>query len=72
MRYYLTPVRMANIKSTRKSRCWENVDQGESSQTVVATIENSMKVPQKIKYRTTLQSNNHTTGIYPKNKKTGT
>ena len=41
-------------------------------QTMVATIENSMKVPQKIKCTTTLQSNNHTTGIYPKNKKTGT
>ena len=31
-----------------------------------ATVEDSMEVPQKIKYRTTLQSSNHTTGYLPK------
>ena len=40
-------------------------------QTVVATVENSMKVPQKIKYRTTLRSSNHTTGYLPKEYENG-
>ena len=31
-------------------------------QTDAATVENSMDVPQKVKYRTTLQYSNHTTG----------
>ena len=38
-------------------------------QTGTAPLENSMKFPQKVKNRTTLQSNNHTLGIYPKNAK---
>jgi len=39
-------------------------------QTSAATVENSMEVPQKVKNRTTLLSNNHTTGYLPKEYKT--
>ena len=35
-------------------------------QTGAATLENSMKLPQKVKTRTTLRSNNGTSGYLPK------
>ena len=60
MRYHLRPVRMAIIKDTRNKSVGEDVDKWNPCallvgiQTGVATVEDSMKVPQKIKNRTTL------------------
>ena len=66
MRYHLTPARMAKLTT------WETTDIGEGvekwnpftllvgMQTGVATLENSMEVPQKIKNRTTLWPSNST------------
>jgi hypothetical protein len=31
LRFYLTPVRMAKIKSSGDSRCWRGVEKGEHS-----------------------------------------
>ena len=58
MKYQLTPLRMAIIKKTRNSKCW----QGEKNPCALlvgleigaATMENSMEVPQKIKNRATI------------------
>ena len=56
MRYHLTQFRMA--KET--TDVGEDAEKGEPScsvsgmQTAAAILENSMKVPQKVKYRTTL------------------
>ena len=48
MRYHLTQVRMANItKST--SKCWKDCGLLVRMQTGAATVENSMKFPQKTK-----------------------
>ena len=60
MRYHLTLVRMANINNTRNNIVGEHAEKGEPSCTVggnetgVATLENSMEVPQKTKNRITL------------------
>ena len=67
MRYHLTPVRMANITNSGNNRCWRGCGKREplallmGMHTGLTTLENSMKVPQKIKNRTTLQPNNSTT-----------
>ena len=67
MRYHLTPVRMANINNSG-NRCWRGCEEREISfallvaiQAGAATLENSMKIPQKTKNRTTLQPSNCTT-----------
>ena len=60
MRYHLTPVRMAVIKKSTNNDAKEGVEKRELSYTVggnvnwYATMENSMEVPLKSKYRTTL------------------
>ena len=62
MRYYLTPVRMANIKNSANNRCWRAGGERISfallvgMQTGAATLENSMEFPQKPKNRITLRS----------------
>ena len=68
MRYHLTPVRMANINNSGNNRCWWGCRERRSFALLVgrqagtATLENSLKVPQKIKNRTTLPPSNCTTG----------
>ena len=53
MRYHLTLVRMAIIKKTI-NKCWQGHEKRETSGTVggmqtgAATVENSMKIPQKL------------------------
>jgi len=68
MRYYLMPLRMAKIKSSRNNRCWRGCGEMGNPhallmgmQTGAATAENSNEVPRKGKNRTILQSSNHTT-----------
>ena len=61
MRYHLTPVRMAKIKTTRNNSAGEDVEKGNprallvGMQTGTTTAENSMEVPQKVKNRTALR-----------------
>ena len=69
--YHLTPVRMAKIDKTRNNKYEEGVEKGYASYIVVgnasctATLENSVKVPQKVKNRATLSPSNCTTGYLP-------
>ena len=55
MRYHLTPVIMANINNSGNKRCWRGCRERGSFTLLVgmqagaATLENSMKLPQKIK-----------------------
>ena len=51
MRYYLTPIRMANIKNLQITNAGEDVEKREPSRTVggnvigTAALENSMEIP---------------------------
>ena len=57
LRYHLTRVRMANFTTQETTNVGEDVEKGEPYCTVggsAATLGNSVKVPQKIKNRTTL------------------
>jgi len=61
MRYHLTPVRMAKMNKTETTDLGTDVEKGEPSytllmgmQTGAATVGNSMDVPQNVKNRTTL------------------
>ena len=60
MRYHLTPVRMATINKSTSTSADEDVEKGKprallvGMQTGVATVENSMELPQKIKNGTAL------------------
>ena len=67
VRYHLTSVRMAINKRQQITSVGEDVEKREPSCTVggnvnAATVKNSMKVPQKIKNRTTIRSSNSTSG----------
>ncbi|XP_058581274.1 tyrosine-protein phosphatase non-receptor type 12 isoform X2 [Neofelis nebulosa] len=63
VRYNLTPIRMANINNSGNNRCWRGCGERGSlrisfallvgMQADIATLENSMGVPQTIKNRTT-------------------
>ena len=59
MSYHLISVRMATIKKLR-NKCWRALEKREpcallvGMQTGAATVENSIEVPQKSKYRTTI------------------
>ena len=60
LRYHLMPVRMAKIDKARNN-CWRGCGERGSllhcwweCKLVVATLENSMDVPQKVKKRATL------------------
>ena len=72
MRYHLTPVRMAKINNSGNNRCCQGCRERDTfaplvgMQTGADTLENSMKVPQKIKNRTTLRPSNCTTRYLPK------
>ena len=72
MRYHLKPVRISKINNTGNNRCWQGCGERRTliarlveMQTGTAPLENSMKGPQKVKNRTTLQSSNCTSGYLP-------
>ena len=71
VRCHLTPVRMAKVSNTRNevlARMQRKRNPHAllvGMQTGAPTLENNMEVPQKVKNRTTRQSNNHTTGYLP-------
>ena len=61
MRYHLTPVTMAKINNSGNNTCWQGCRERGTllhcwweCKLVVATLENSMDVPQKVKKRATL------------------
>ena len=76
MRHHLTPVRIAIIKKKTNYKCRGDVEKRELSCSVGGNAnrynhyENSMKVPQKIKNRTTIQSSNSTSEFFQRKKKT--
>ena len=68
MRYHLIPVRMTIIEKTRSNKCWRRYGDREPLYTigatinVVATLENSVEILQKIENRTTIWPSNSTPG----------
>ena len=75
MIYYLTPVRMPNIKKTTNNKYWKGCRKKNICELLVglqissAIMENNMKIPQKIKNRTALLSSSFTSGYSPKENK---
>ena len=67
-RYHLIPVRMTIIKKSTNSKRWRGSGEKETPTVLVETyaraviVENSMKVPQKTKNRTSIRSSNPTPG----------
>ena len=57
MRYHLTPVRMAKINNLRNKRCGQGYGERNpcallvGNQSGVATLDNSMEIPSKVKNR---------------------
>ena len=68
---------MLKKKKTRESKCCQGCGEKGNFVTVggmeigAATVENSMEAPQKIKNTAIIRSSNLTSGIYPKEMKTG-
>lgn len=64
-------VRMAKIKNIRNNNCWQECGEKENSalsigiQTCVATVKNSVALPQKLKNGITIWSTNSTAGYLP-------
>ena len=60
IRYHLTPVRMTIVKKTTNNKCWQGCEEKEILVPnivlviVVATMEKSMKFPQKLKDSTVM------------------
>ena len=78
IRYHFMLVRMAVIKKQReRGKCGSMWRKGNPCALLVgmkigaATMENSVKVTQKIKNSTSIRSSNSTCGVYPKEIKTG-
>ena len=69
---HLIPIRMVTLKKPENSKSWRVVEKLECLYTVGGNVKwyssagNSMVVPQKIKSRITLWSNNFTSGYIPK------
>ena len=64
MKFNFTPARLVIIKKTRNNNCWQGWRERGTLillvvlQTGIATVENSMEIPQKIKNRTTSRFSN--------------
>ena len=71
MRYHFRKIRMADQKHKKQQMLvsmWRKKYSHAllvGMQPVIATVENNMEVPQKVKNRTTLQFSYHTTGNSP-------
>jgi hypothetical protein len=75
--FLLLPVRMANIKNSSDSSCWQGCEGGESLshfgfgvQTCTTTLEISLEVPQKIRNHSTSRPNYTVPGHIPKGSST--
>jgi hypothetical protein len=72
LRFHLTPVRMAKIKNSGDSRCWQGCGERGTLTSMVrlqagtTTLEVSLVVPQKIGHSTTGRSSNTSPGHIPR------
>ena len=66
VRYYLTPVRMADIKKSSKNKCWRGCGEKELLYTVGGNVKwyrHSMEVLQKTTNRITIWPSNSIPGL---------